>query len=66
MRRSLLAVYKFLHTHFHVTNFKASGLTSMTLGIRCQLAYFDFSLVSGSNFCSFGYSAPAAHKAVKC
>ena len=28
------------------------ALTSMTLGIRCQLAYFDISLVSGSNFCS--------------
>ena len=28
------------------------ALTSVTLGIRCQLAYFDISLASGSNFCS--------------
>ena len=28
------------------------ALISVTLGIRCQLAYFDISLASGSNFCS--------------
>ena len=28
------------------------ALISVTLGIRCQLAYLDMSLASGSNFCS--------------
>ena len=28
------------------------ALTSVTLGMRYQLAYFDISLASGSNFCS--------------
>ena len=41
---------------FNTRNFKppagSFALTSVTLGIRCQLAYFDISLVSGSNFCS--------------
>ena len=41
---------------FLPTNFKppagSFALTFVTLGMRCQLAYFDISLASGSSFCS--------------